>query len=158
MGDSTEILSSSRSSTKAPPSSRGFVLPGIRTQTVRHRSQRHYTGWVATRRTNAAFTPRQPASSVERLANYRLYLARDEVSDWLDPQRWLPWCECGFRDTTSFMFLKQDFTPRLRKCNQNNDCSATATLHLDERRGKEEEISYLLEKREEEEGRKAGNA
>ncbi|GFX45010.1 60S ribosomal protein L6 [Trichonephila clavipes] len=33
-----------------------------------------------------AFTPRQPVSSVERLANQRLHLARDEVSDWLDAQ------------------------------------------------------------------------
>ncbi|GFW71725.1 hypothetical protein TNCV_219391 [Trichonephila clavipes] len=34
----------------------------------------------------AAFTPRQSASSVERLANQRLHLGRDEVSDWLDSQ------------------------------------------------------------------------
>ncbi|GFU04739.1 hypothetical protein TNCV_4377671 [Trichonephila clavipes] len=35
----------------------------------------------------AAFTQRQPASSVERLANQRVHLARDEVSDWVDAQR-----------------------------------------------------------------------
>ncbi|GFT40011.1 hypothetical protein TNCV_12491 [Trichonephila clavipes] len=34
----------------------------------------------------AAFTPRLSASSVERLANQRLHIARDEVSDWLDAQ------------------------------------------------------------------------
>ncbi|GFV30533.1 hypothetical protein TNCV_3348271 [Trichonephila clavipes] len=33
-----------------------------------------------------AFTPRQPASSVERLANQRLHLGRNEVSDWIDAQ------------------------------------------------------------------------
>ncbi|GFU89380.1 hypothetical protein TNCV_1783621 [Trichonephila clavipes] len=32
----------------------------------------------------AAFTPRLSASSVERRANQRLHLGRDEVSDWLD--------------------------------------------------------------------------
>ncbi|GFU84507.1 hypothetical protein TNCV_1818391 [Trichonephila clavipes] len=42
----------------------------------------------------AEFTPRLSASSVERLANQRLRLGRDEVSDWLDAQRWQPWCEC----------------------------------------------------------------
>ncbi|GFY34863.1 hypothetical protein TNCV_154361 [Trichonephila clavipes] len=31
----------------------------------------------------AAFTPRQSASSIERIANQRLRLTRDEVSDWL---------------------------------------------------------------------------
>ncbi|GFX33409.1 hypothetical protein TNCV_4122431 [Trichonephila clavipes] len=36
----------------------------------------------------AAFTPRLSTSSVESLANQRLHLARDEVSDWLDSQRW----------------------------------------------------------------------
>ncbi|GFX77991.1 hypothetical protein TNCV_971461 [Trichonephila clavipes] len=35
----------------------------------------------------AAFTPRLSASSVERRANQRLLLARDEVFDWLDAQR-----------------------------------------------------------------------
>ncbi|GFT60880.1 hypothetical protein TNCV_3616051 [Trichonephila clavipes] len=30
---------------------------------------------------------RHSASSVERLANQRLHLRRDEVSDWLDAQR-----------------------------------------------------------------------
>ncbi|GFV44633.1 hypothetical protein TNCV_1701931 [Trichonephila clavipes] len=34
----------------------------------------------------ATFTPRLSASSVECLANERLHLARDEVSDWLDAQ------------------------------------------------------------------------
>ncbi|GFV92048.1 hypothetical protein TNCV_1894841 [Trichonephila clavipes] len=34
-----------------------------------------------------AFTPRQSASSFERLANQMLHLGRDEVSDWLDAQR-----------------------------------------------------------------------
>ncbi|PRD32236.1 UNVERIFIED_CONTAM: hypothetical protein NCL1_21116 [Trichonephila clavipes] len=43
----------------------------------------------------AAFTPRQPTSSVESLTNQRLHLGRDEVSDWQDAQRWLPWCGCG---------------------------------------------------------------
>ncbi|GFT29880.1 hypothetical protein TNCV_4892541 [Trichonephila clavipes] len=32
----------------------------------------------------AAFTPRQSAWRVERLANQRLHLARDKVSEWLD--------------------------------------------------------------------------
>ncbi|GFW03274.1 hypothetical protein TNCV_463881 [Trichonephila clavipes] len=32
----------------------------------------------------AEFTPRQSASSVKRLANQRLHLGRNEVSDWLD--------------------------------------------------------------------------
>ncbi|GFU56134.1 hypothetical protein TNCV_711961 [Trichonephila clavipes] len=32
----------------------------------------------------AAFTPRQSASGVERLANQRLLFARDTVFDWLD--------------------------------------------------------------------------
>ncbi|GFU03794.1 hypothetical protein TNCV_1473861 [Trichonephila clavipes] len=35
----------------------------------------------------AEFTPSLSASSVERLANQRLHLALDEVSDWLDAQR-----------------------------------------------------------------------
>ncbi|GFV10758.1 hypothetical protein TNCV_1755961 [Trichonephila clavipes] len=35
----------------------------------------------------AAFTPRLSVSSVERLANQRLHLARNEVSDWLDARR-----------------------------------------------------------------------
>ncbi|GFY51085.1 uncharacterized protein TNIN_478351 [Trichonephila inaurata madagascariensis] len=35
--------------------------------------------------------------SVEHLANQRLRLGRNEVSDWLDAQRLLPWCECGIR-------------------------------------------------------------
>ncbi|GFX86370.1 uncharacterized protein TNCV_2562591 [Trichonephila clavipes] len=43
----------------------------------------------------AAFTPRQPTSSVESLTNQRLHLGRDEVSDWQDAQHWLPWCGCG---------------------------------------------------------------
>ncbi|GFY19113.1 hypothetical protein TNCV_4224771 [Trichonephila clavipes] len=34
----------------------------------------------------AEFTQRMSASSVERLANQRLHLVRDEVSDWLDAQ------------------------------------------------------------------------
>ncbi|GFU41065.1 hypothetical protein TNCV_2973131 [Trichonephila clavipes] len=34
----------------------------------------------------AAFTPRKSASSIKRLANQKLYLGRDEVSDWLDAQ------------------------------------------------------------------------
>ncbi|GFU15307.1 hypothetical protein TNCV_954571 [Trichonephila clavipes] len=33
------------------------------------------------------FSLRQSASRVERLANQRLYLGQDEVSDWLDAQR-----------------------------------------------------------------------
>ncbi|GFV20548.1 hypothetical protein TNCV_4143091 [Trichonephila clavipes] len=47
------------------------------------------TGTVNASCTNckAAFTPRLSASSVERLANQRLHLARDEVSDWLDARR-----------------------------------------------------------------------
>ncbi|GFY15310.1 hypothetical protein TNCV_1571211 [Trichonephila clavipes] len=32
----------------------------------------------------AEFTPRLSASSVKRLANQRLHLGRNEVSDWLD--------------------------------------------------------------------------
>ncbi|GFV51527.1 uncharacterized protein TNCV_2908301 [Trichonephila clavipes] len=40
-----------------------------------------------TRNLKAAFTPRQSASSVGRLAYQRLHFARDEVSDWLDAQR-----------------------------------------------------------------------
>ncbi|GFU70647.1 hypothetical protein TNCV_528001 [Trichonephila clavipes] len=35
---------------------------------------------------DTAFTPRQSASSVDRLANQRLHLARYEVSDWLNDQ------------------------------------------------------------------------
>ncbi|GFU68453.1 hypothetical protein TNCV_3869451 [Trichonephila clavipes] len=32
----------------------------------------------------AEFTPRLSASSIKRLANQRLHLGRNEVSDWLD--------------------------------------------------------------------------
>ncbi|GFV92867.1 hypothetical protein TNCV_1347161 [Trichonephila clavipes] len=35
------------------------------------------------------------AVSVERLANQRLHLRRNEVSDWLDAQLRLPCCECS---------------------------------------------------------------
>ncbi|GFX16801.1 hypothetical protein TNCV_2517811 [Trichonephila clavipes] len=38
-------------------------------------------------KSKAEFTPRLSASSVERRADQRPYLARDEVSDWLYPQR-----------------------------------------------------------------------
>ncbi|GFT26488.1 hypothetical protein TNCV_3603411 [Trichonephila clavipes] len=39
------------------------------------------------------------AANVERLANQRLHLGQDKVSDWLDARCWLPWCECGFSAT-----------------------------------------------------------
>ncbi|GFT73339.1 uncharacterized protein TNCV_4009531 [Trichonephila clavipes] len=34
----------------------------------------------------ATFTPRQSASSIERLTNQRLHFGRDEVCDWLDAE------------------------------------------------------------------------
>ncbi|GFV40497.1 uncharacterized protein TNCV_1288991 [Trichonephila clavipes] len=37
------------------------------------------------------------ASSVERLANQRLHLGRNEVTDWLDAQRRQSWCEFSLR-------------------------------------------------------------
>ncbi|GFW20006.1 hypothetical protein TNCV_867121 [Trichonephila clavipes] len=45
----------------------------------------------------------------QRLANQRLHLGRDEVSDWLDARHRLPWCECGFRVLAIYIYVRVNF-------------------------------------------------
>ncbi|GFX23846.1 hypothetical protein TNCV_1788771 [Trichonephila clavipes] len=63
------------------------TAPMLRYSATFSESPDHDHSVTATSTTSkAAFTPRQSASRVERLANQRLHLARDKVSDWLDAQ------------------------------------------------------------------------
>ncbi|GFT33089.1 hypothetical protein TNCV_4368101 [Trichonephila clavipes] len=56
---------------------RSLVAPGVELMIRQKKTMYNLSS-------KAEFTPRLSASSVKRLANQRLHLGRNEVSDWLD--------------------------------------------------------------------------